>query len=123
VDPERARERLESERERLRSILESASRLVEEDVESTRGELSHADQHPAEEATEVVEEELDLAIRQRLEHELAEVDAALDRLHRGTYGICEVCGRPIGDERLEALPTARLCLEDQQRAERELAPR
>jgi DnaK suppressor protein len=123
VDPERARERLESERERLRSILESASRLVEEDVESTRSELSHADQHPAEEATEVVEEELDLAIRQRLEHELAEVDAALDRLHRGTYGICEVCGRPIGDERLEALPTARLCLEDQQRAERELAPR
>ncbi len=42
---------------------------------------------------------------------LREVDAAAARLAAGTYGVCEVCGRPIGAGRLEARPTARTCVE------------
>lgn len=42
--------------------------------------------------------------------QLDEVDAALARLEAGTYGMCETCGEPIGDERLEALPMARFCI-------------
>jgi DnaK suppressor protein len=40
---------------------------------------------------------------------LAEIEAALDRLQRGTYGRCEECGRPIGTALLSARPQARYC--------------
>jgi len=43
-------------------------------------------------------------------HQLAEIDAALDRLAAGTYGACERCGRQIPADRLEARPVARLCV-------------
>ena len=42
---------------------------------------------------------------------LREVDAAAARLATGTYGVCEVCSRPIGIARLDARPTARTCVE------------
>jgi RNA polymerase-binding transcription factor DksA len=47
-----------------------------------------------------------------LREALEEVDAALVRLSEGTYGKCEVCGKPIGAARLEAMPAARLCIVD-----------
>ena len=47
-----------------------------------------------------------------LREALDEVDAALVRLANGQYGICEVCGKPIGAARLEAMPAARLCIDD-----------
>ena len=47
--------------------------------------------------------------RFRPEH-LAEIDAALERLADGTYGVCLVCGRPIPAERLEVRPTATTCV-------------
>ena len=47
-----------------------------------------------------------------LREALDEVDAALGRLASGQYGVCEVCGKPIGAARLEAMPAARLCIDD-----------
>lgn len=47
-----------------------------------------------------------------LEHQLAELEAAAKRLDEGTYGLCEVCGAQIDEERLEALPLTRYCLAD-----------
>ncbi len=47
-----------------------------------------------------------------LQDALEEVDAALVRLEAGTYGTCEVCGKPIGEARLEAMPAARFCIVD-----------
>ena len=49
-------------------------------------------------------DELDTA-----EAELGAVEHALDRLDDGTYGTCEVCGEPLGDDRLAADPAARTC--------------
>jgi RNA polymerase-binding transcription factor DksA len=43
------------------------------------------------------------------ERVLDEVDQALSRLAAGTYGTCEACGEPIGESRLEVMPTARTC--------------
>jgi DnaK suppressor protein len=43
---------------------------------------------------------------------LDDVDAALLRLDEGTYGTCEICGNPIGEARLEAMPAARFCIND-----------
>lgn len=42
--------------------------------------------------------------------ELAEVEAAIDRIRAGTYGICEVTGQPIAPERLRAIPWTRRCV-------------
>ena len=47
-----------------------------------------------------------------LRETLEEVEAAIVRLEAGTYGRCEVCGKPIGEARLEAMPAARLCIAD-----------
>lgn len=48
---------------------------------------------------------------------LVEISAALCRLDDGTYGICEHCGEPVPVERLEVLPTSRLCTPCQHRTE------
>jgi RNA polymerase-binding protein DksA len=46
-----------------------------------------------------------------LRETLGDIDNALAKIDAGTYGICEQCGRPIGEDRLEAMPAARLCIE------------
>lgn len=49
------------------------------------------------------------AILDRVEVDLADVDRALELLDRGTYGRCEVCGEPVGDDLLATVPVARTC--------------
>lgn len=46
-----------------------------------------------------------------LRETLADIDNALVKIDAGTYGVCEQCGKPIGADRLEAMPVARLCIE------------
>jgi len=50
---------------------------------------------------------------------LREIDKALDRIEEGTYGYCEVCGKPIEEKRLEAVPWTTLCKEHAEEMERE----
>jgi len=57
-----------------------------------------------------------LSIAEGLLETLHEVDAALVRMDDGTFGACETCGSPIGDERLEARPFARQCMDCKRRA-------
>jgi DnaK suppressor protein len=120
MDKRTARRRLESERERLQSLVsalhaETAS-VAEEGDSFTDGA---ADQHPADMGTETFELEKDMSIRNNVEAELADVERALRRVEDGTYGVCESCGRKIPALRLEAMPGARFCIKDQARAERE----
>ncbi len=49
--------------------------------------------------------------------ELTAMDEAMGRLERGTYGICEACGREIPEDRLRVMPFARYCLDDQSKQE------
>ncbi len=63
-----------------------------------------------EEATETFELEKRLALERRLKGQLADMERALQKFEEGTYGLCDVCGRPIEPARLEALPQANLCL-------------
>jgi len=62
-----------------------------------------------ERSTGADEPPVDLRALERIERELAGVDAALARIDAGTYGRCESCGEPINAERLHSDPTARLC--------------
>lgn len=53
-----------------------------------------------------------VGVHDKLQVTLADVNRALQKLEDGTYGTCDVCGEPIGEERLEALPWAVLCVKD-----------
>lgn len=119
MESEQARGLLAQERERLQGLKEELDDVRAESQEDSLQELSSYDQHQADVATETFDREKDLTILDSIEGELADVEHALRRLDAGTYGSCEACGRPIPDERLEALPATRFCLEDQAAAERE----
>ena len=120
MSPDTARQRLEAERARLQAVADAARGGVDDGSErDATGELSVADQHPADVGSETFFRAADQSIAESVEAELAEVDAALARLDDGTYGTCEACGRPIGDDRLDALPFTRFCIDDAARAEGE----
>lgn len=120
MDSDVARSRLEAERIRLEEVRSGFDGLNDESERENLSELSGADQHQADVGTETFEREKDLSILEQVEAELTDVARALERINDGTYGTCEACGKPIGDERLEAVPAARFCLEDQTQAEREV---
>jgi RNA polymerase-binding protein DksA len=80
------------------------------------GPMTYGSQAAA--ASHVFEQQRDLALRERNDLHLAEVDAAIARLDAGTYGTCTSCARPIAPERLEALPWAALCIDCQRDARR-----
>jgi DnaK suppressor protein len=56
-----------------------------------------------------------VAVHDRLQSTLADVDRALAKLDEGSYGRCDVCSEPIAEERLEALPWAVRCVKDASR--------
>jgi RNA polymerase-binding transcription factor DksA len=117
--PREARRALEAERDRLQAVKTSLEHdhLDEQSQRGSTGELSGSDEHLADVASETAAREEELGLLAAVVEELAEVDAALVRVGTGTYGFCERCGHPISDARLEAVPGARFCIEDQQRAE------
>jgi RNA polymerase-binding transcription factor DksA len=119
MELDHARQRLEEERTRLSEVREGFEGLHAESEADSLAELSHLDQHPADVGSETFEREKDLSILETVEAELADIEHAMRRIDEGTYGTCEACGKPIGDDRLEALPAARFCVEDQSAAERE----
>jgi len=77
---------------------------------SEDSELSRYDNHPADAATELFDAEQLAALRSRQEFEVREIDDALEKIKKGTYGICELCGRQIDPERLEVVPAAKNCI-------------
>jgi len=107
-DDDAARGRLQSDRDRVQGLIEHLREegLDQEEAEQV-GDLSHLPTHPADQGSDTFEREKDMAILEHLERELAEIEAALQRLDEGTYGIDEVTGDPIVTERLEAYPIAR----------------
>jgi len=100
-DLKQARAALVAERQRL---------MVElgEPIENP-GQMTYGSQAAA--ATQVFEQQRDLALRDRSRMELHRVEVALRKLDAGTYGICESCGNPIVPERLEAIPWVGLCID------------
>jgi RNA polymerase-binding transcription factor DksA len=106
MDKATAAKRLEEERTRLQGIREGIQREQDDAIDDAGSELSSFDQHPGDSGTETFEMEKNVSLLEQ-------------GLERGSYGTCQVCGRPIGDERLEAMPATRFCVEDQAKAERQ----
>jgi DnaK suppressor protein len=81
------------------------------------GQMTYGSQAAA--ATQVFEQQRDLALRDRSSQQLELVGAALARLEHGTFGTCLRCGRSIAPARLEALPWAAHCIDCQAVVDRE----
>jgi len=114
VDDDAARRRLFAERDRVTKLVHEICEEIGADGEGS-SELADYDQHPADSASQTFELERELGILEDLENELAELQAALERIDNGSYGIDEVTGEPIDPARLEALPTARRNVDTERR--------
>lgn len=78
------------------------------DASAAAMEVDSADENEVADKLEEYEE--NAGILTQLENQLNEVNSALDRVEKGTYGLCEKCGEPIETDRLEANPSARLSI-------------
>ncbi|GAA6525113.1 TraR/DksA C4-type zinc finger protein [Intrasporangium sp. DVR] len=107
--------RLAEERQTTVDRLEGLRREFGQVVEATV-DANSDDEHDPEGATIAYERSQVAALIDHAEQHLAEIDAAQERLAQGIYGLCVVCGRRIPEERLEARPTARTCVEHAGRA-------
>jgi YteA family regulatory protein len=95
--------------------LETSIQMRETDERASEresvGELSLYDNHPGDMGTELYEREKDLGLHELMQKQLDDVNQALQKIENGTYGICDVSGKEIPLERLEAIPTAATCIE------------
>jgi RNA polymerase-binding protein DksA len=118
IDTTDYRKRLEEEKARLLHAVGFLERENPGSISDELGEVAEGgtDNHLGDTATAMYDRELDEGLEEGARDTLAEIDAALQRIEDGTYGICEGCGKPIGAERLNAIPWKRLCIDDQRRA-------
>lgn len=78
-------------------------------LKGSTGELSSYDNHPADEATNTFNREIDLGIKDNVLTILKEVKDSLAKIETGNYGICQGCGIKINDSRLEVVPYTSYC--------------
>ncbi len=117
IDTDRYRQRLLEERQHVAGAIEN---LHAENPGSLEDETEERtlDNHLAENATGTVDREIDYSLEENSTAVLQAIDASLARIDAGTFGTCESCGKPIGAERLDARPWARLCIECKRKEER-----
>ena len=117
IDTDEYRNLLLAEQARLTGAVD----FLEHDNPGTMGdELGEVgpggtDNHLGDMASEMYDRELEEGLEEGAQQTLEDVKAALLRIEEGSYGVCEVCGEPIGAERLSAIPWARLCIDDQRK--------
>lgn len=109
VNNDEARRLLQAERERLTSLLSDQEDAVEDQQEVDAGS--------ADSAKDITDRQIDESGVINVRDQLDEVDAALQRIEDGTYGVSEVSGEPIPDERLRAVPWARRLVDEQELAD------
>lgn len=118
IDTSEFRTLLDEEQARLSKAVEFLHDENPGTIEDELGEVGSGgtDNHLGDTATATFDRELDEGLAEGAQQTLSEIDAALGRIDDGTYGSCQVCGKPIGEDRLRAIPWARLCIDDQRRA-------
>ena len=107
IDLKLIRSNLENEKKHLLEVLEQTKSAAQTSEERREGSPFGKRE---EEATQSFELEKRLAMEKQIKENLAEIEKALAKFDNGTYGLCEICGKPIDPARLEALPYATLCL-------------
>ena len=115
---ERLKEKLLEEKARLQHQAEELVAEAEELAREREGGDTQFDEESGEGDTVNIERERDLLLSAQARHVVDEIDAALARMKKGTYGVCSYAGRKIPVERLEAIPWADVCVDCKARAER-----
>jgi RNA polymerase-binding protein DksA len=110
MNTDRYRELLLDERDRVSASIQhlhddNAGSIEDETEEETY------DNHLADSATATLNREIDYTLEENSGHVLTAIDEALGRLDSGTFGTCGRCGKPIAEERLEAIPYANRCID------------
>lgn len=104
------------------SLTEGIERHSEETLKRSSkddaGDLSAYGQHMADAGTDTFDRDFALSMVASEQEALSEIDAAIKRIHDGTYGTCEITGKPIAKERLLAVPFTRYSAEAQKEIER-----
>lgn len=107
-------------------IFQHASAVEEQTCVPTGGQadggLSNAPMHLGDLGTDASIQETASVILDNERYLLNEIDSALERLDNGQFGLCESCGKPIGDERLDAIPYARNCVKCAAQSDHESEP-
>jgi len=109
-------ERLKKEKVELLEKIEQLRTLGQPSAERREGSPFGKREEGADEASEL---EKRLALENRLTGSLSEVEHALQKYEAGTYGLCDSCGQPIEQARLEAIPQASLCMKCKAQQEKE----
>jgi len=105
---------------RMREELVSNIRSMEgEALKSSEQDFSL--DHMADHGSDNFDQDFTLGLIENEEQRVREIGEALERLEKGTFGVCEGCSKPIPKTRLRALPFARYCVACQRQAEREIA--
>jgi RNA polymerase-binding protein DksA len=117
LDTGHFKQRLLDERARVQEALSYIQEENRGQLEDEREEIP-SDNHPGDMATSTFDRELDATLEGNEERLLQAIDAALQRVEDGSYGICRTCGQPVGAERLEALPWTTQCIDCKRREER-----
>lgn len=107
---EELRHDLEREKTELEETIASLNEGLRQRLTDSVGELSSYDQHTADLGAETFERGKDIALRDNSLRLLDDVNAALELMDAGDYGICQDCGRPITEARLRAIPSATRCI-------------
>ena len=117
VNTDLYRDMLLEERDRVTAAInhlhEDNSRSLEDETEEET-----YDNHLADSATATLNREIDYTLEENAEHVLQAVNEALQRIEEGTFGTCGRCGKPIAEERLEAIPYANRCIDCKRLEER-----
>src|SRR5918998_153509 len=96
------RDRLESEREQLRTRMAVLA--------PDEGDLIY-DENFADSGQVAAEQGENKALLNQMHDQLREIENALGKFESGTYGVCERCGQAIAEPRLEAMPATRYCIQ------------
>jgi DnaK suppressor protein len=115
AETEEVRSELEGDLARLRIELDQSARELQDLL---RDGVDGAGNDQADVGSKGLERDAEMSLRANQSELLLQTEKALDRLDKGTYGQCEVCGEAIGKNRLIAFPRATLCMTCKQREER-----
>ncbi|HEY3318807.1 MAG TPA: TraR/DksA C4-type zinc finger protein [Coriobacteriia bacterium] len=100
---------LEAERTRLQQEIADFEREGQDNLSEASGENNYRD-HMADQGSATFSRELDLSLEDNIRSMLVSVERAIKRIDDGVYGKCVRCGDEIAGARLEAMPTAELCI-------------
>jgi RNA polymerase-binding protein DksA len=117
VNTDRYRDILLEERTRVSTAINHLNENNSGSLEDETEEETY-DNHLADSATATLNREIDYTLEENAEHVLRAINEALQRIEEGTFGTCGRCGKPIAEERLEAIPYANRCIDCKRLEER-----